>query len=191
MLNSNYIKIKRNRKLEAKFFGPFWVPYPVSKQAYKIELPKKWRIHDVFHMLLLDQDTTKNRQVDKTTSRLEFEIDGNGKKYEVEEICNSTVYTKESDSGHHLPGLYYLPLWKDYPEKENTWEPALAMLYFCKLISTFHRNHPEKSTATFLPINSVPPMARPKVKPRAEVSSKQKRSKPAKDSSTSKRVKKT
>ena len=32
-LNSKYIKTKRNRKLEAKFFGPFWIFYPVEKQA--------------------------------------------------------------------------------------------------------------------------------------------------------------
>ena len=30
-LNSKYIKTKRNRKLEAKFFGPFRVLYPVGK----------------------------------------------------------------------------------------------------------------------------------------------------------------
>ena len=30
-LNSKYIKIKRNQKLEAKFFGPFWVLHPVGK----------------------------------------------------------------------------------------------------------------------------------------------------------------
>ncbi len=53
-LNSKYIKTKRNRKLEAKFFGPFRVLHPVGKQTYKIELPKKWRIHDVVHMSLLE-----------------------------------------------------------------------------------------------------------------------------------------
>ena len=52
-LNSKYIKTKCNRKLEAKFFGPFQVLHSVGKQIYKLELSKKWRIYDVFHMSLL------------------------------------------------------------------------------------------------------------------------------------------
>ena len=39
-LNSKYIKTKRNRKLEAKIFGPFQVLHPVGKQVSKLELPK-------------------------------------------------------------------------------------------------------------------------------------------------------
>lgn len=32
--SSKYIKIKKNQKLEAKFFGPFQVLYCIKKQAY-------------------------------------------------------------------------------------------------------------------------------------------------------------
>ena len=37
-LNSQYIKTKLNRKLEVKFFRPFWVLHFVGKQVYKLEL---------------------------------------------------------------------------------------------------------------------------------------------------------
>ncbi len=106
-LNSKYINTKRNRKLEAKFFGPFRVLHLLRKQAYKLELPKKWRIYDIFHVSLLEQDITRKEQVDKITSRLEFESNGDGKEYKVKAIWDSKVYTKELDSDH-LPGFYYL-----------------------------------------------------------------------------------
>ncbi len=106
-LNSKYIKTKRNRKLEAKFFGPFRVLHQVGKQALKLELPKRWRIHDVFHLSLLEKDITRKRRVDGATSQLEFEGDiGNGEGYEIEAIRDSAVYARESEG--HLQGLYYL-----------------------------------------------------------------------------------
>lgn len=71
-------------------------------------------------MLLLEKNITKKGQIYKTTSGLEFEIDGNDKEYNIKAICNSAVYV--SKSKEHLLGLYYLILWKNYPSKENTWE---------------------------------------------------------------------
>ncbi len=116
---------------------------------------------------------------------------GDSEEYEVEAICDSAVYAKESDSGHHLPGLYYLVSWKGYSEEENIWEPALAVLHLCKLMSTFYHDYPEKPTATSPSIDSAPLMARPTAKPRAKASSKQKRGRLAKDSISSKCAKKT
>ena len=116
-MNSKYIKTKRKRKLEAKLFGPFRVLHPVGKQVYKLELPKKWRIHDVFYVSLMEQDITKKERVDNET---ELDAGDNSGEYEVEAIWDSAVYAKESESGQ-LPGLYYLVSWKGYPEEENTW----------------------------------------------------------------------
>ena len=101
--------------------------HPIRKQAYKLELPRKWKIHDVFHVSLLEQDTTKKGRVDKKVGQIEFDAgDDNSSEYKVEAIRDSAVYARESESGH-LPGLYYLVSWKRYPEEENTWEPASAV----------------------------------------------------------------
>ena len=79
----------------------------------------------------------------------------------MEPIRDSAVYAKEAD--RHLPGLYYLVAWKGYPEEENTWEPSLAVMHLRKMVSTFHKDHPEKPTATSASLNSVPPMAKPTI----------------------------
>ena len=77
-MNSKYIKTKRKRKLEAKFFGRFQVLHPVGKQAYKLELPKKWRIHDVFHLSLLEQNTTRKERVDENVTKLDVGNNNSG-----------------------------------------------------------------------------------------------------------------
>ena len=38
-------------------------------------------------------------------------------------IWDSAISARESESSY-LSGLHYLILWKRYPDKENTWEPA-------------------------------------------------------------------
>ena len=106
-LNSKYIKTKYNRKLKTKIFGPFWIFCPVGEQAYKLDLPRKWKIHDVFYMLLLEQDTTRKGRVNKLVRQMEFNADDDdSKKYKIEVIWDSVVYVRKSES--HLPGLYYL-----------------------------------------------------------------------------------
>ena len=98
--------------------------------------------------------------------QLEFENDGEGKEYKVYGICDSAIYAKESESGQLL-GLYYLISWKDVPEEEDNWEPALAIQYLRKLVSTVYTKNSDKPTATSTPVNIAPLTARPTVKPGA------------------------
>ena len=123
-LNSKYIKIKRN------------------------QLPRKLRIHNVFHMSLLEQDTTRKGRMDENATELDAGDDEGGE-YKVETIWDSAGYARKS--ADYLSGLYYLVCWKDYPEEENTWEPASAAQYLKKLISSFHKNHPNKLMASIKP----------------------------------------
>ena len=104
-LNSKYLKTKQNQKLEAKFFRPFQVLHLVGKQAYKLKLTRKWRIHGVFYVSLLEQDTTRKERMDEKVTELDFEA-GNSEKYKVKAIWDSAVYAGESKN--HQPKLYYL-----------------------------------------------------------------------------------
>ncbi len=80
-LNSKYIIIKWNKKLENKFFGPFRVLHVVRKQAYKLKLSTKWKIHNVFYKSLLKQNTMMKGRVDnalpESEKDLKFEAGGN------------------------------------------------------------------------------------------------------------------
>ena len=79
--------------------------YPVGKQAFNLELRVKWRIHNVFYISLLEQDTTRKKWMNEFTEVPKFEL-GNNKEYELEAIQDNAVYTKKAN--RHLLGLYYL-----------------------------------------------------------------------------------
>ena len=65
--------------------------YPAGKQAYKLKLPKKLRVHNLFHMLLLEQDSTRKWRVSKEVPELDTG-NKNSEEYKVEAIQDSTVY---------------------------------------------------------------------------------------------------
>ena len=87
---------------------------------------------------------------------------GGDTEYEFEAIMNSVVYGQQANN-NQIPGFYYLVLWKGYPEKDNTWEPLLAVIHLRKLISTFYKEHPEKPIVTSLSLDSASSMAKPMV----------------------------
>lgn len=95
----------------------------------------------------------------------------------------------------HLPGLYYLLSYKSYPDEKNTWELALVVQHFWKLVTTFYKHYPDKPIAMFFPVNIALSMAKPSMKPikftnKATKITKQKQDWPSKNKA-SKRAKKS
>lgn len=78
-----------------KFFGPLEVFHLVAKLAYKLELFARQGDYNIFYILLLKQDITRQKQIIKLPKlRLELDIREN-KEYEMEIIKNSVVYTNQ------------------------------------------------------------------------------------------------
>lgn len=65
-------------------------------------------MYNIFHISLLEQDTTRNGQRDENVTQLEFKS-SNSKKYKVEAIWKSAIYKKKLELDQ-LPRLYYLIL---------------------------------------------------------------------------------
>ena len=93
----------------------------------------------------------------------------------MEGICDSAIYTRESEVGH-LPSLYYLVSWKGYPEDKSTWEPVSEVQHLRKLVSIFHKDYLNKLTATSPPMDLAPPIAKRTAPP--NVNGKRKRGQP-------------
>jgi len=55
MLNGRNIKTRRpSKKLDHKNYGPFQIEKTISRLAVRLTLPQKWKIHNVFHVSLLE-----------------------------------------------------------------------------------------------------------------------------------------
>lgn len=63
---------------------PLQVFYSIDKQDNKIKLFKKWKIYNIFLVLLLDQDIISKKWIDKYTTRLN--ASNNNKKYKINAI---------------------------------------------------------------------------------------------------------
>ena len=111
---------------------------------------------------MLEQDTTKKGQVNDMQLDFKFEI-GDDKKYDVVDIWDSTAYTRKSVG--QLPRFYYLVLWKSFSEKDNSWEPAMAIQPLQRLVTAYYKDKSKKPIATSALIDTAPPIARPIVKP--------------------------
>jgi len=71
MRNGHNIKTRRPfRKLDHKNHGPFQVEKIVSPLAVRLTLPRKWKIHNVFNVSLLEPYRTSEHRAPPDPSKI-------------------------------------------------------------------------------------------------------------------------
>ena len=91
MLNGKNIRTKRpTKKLAPKFYGPFKILEKIGTRSYRLELDQRWRIHNVFHVSLLEPYKSSSDPQRTQLRPQPEEIEGE-KEFEVERIVRSEV----------------------------------------------------------------------------------------------------
>ena len=118
--------------------GPFKVTERLGKNAYKLDLPSNYHIHNVFHVNLLEKHSTN----DDPPS--DVEVEEEGKEYVAEAVRDSRVFKEEEMDENSPTVLYYLVHWQDLPEWEHTWESASQIRHLKKVVLKFRSANLEK-----------------------------------------------
>jgi hypothetical protein len=91
MLDGRHIQTRRPKdKLDHKKHGPFAIEKVVSPTAMRLSLPRKWKIHNTFHVSLLELYNNGTRPLPDFLKIIDEagDIEGN-EEWEIEEILSS------------------------------------------------------------------------------------------------------
>jgi len=122
MLSGRNIKTRRaSKKLDHKNYGPFQIEKIVASLAVRLTLPRKWKIHNVFHVSLLEPYRTSEHRAPLDPAKVLREADDieQSEEYDVEEVMSSVERSRGNNKR-----ILYLVKWLDYPERKDwTEEP--------------------------------------------------------------------
>ena len=156
-VNEKNIRIKRNKKLEWKFFESFKMLDTIENQTYRLDIFKRWRIHDVFHVSLLEKIVFKRKEkasLKFTYQSNDIDIEEDEKltneKFWVEIILNNKIYKEDqiSNKSYSESELYYLVQWENY--EKHIWKSVAVIKHLRNMLRKFHMKNSKKDDASKL-----------------------------------------
>ena len=115
-LDSHNLKTSYHKKIGPKQEGPFKIEEVLGPVTYQLKLPETWRIHNIFHAVLL-------------RLCMETEAHGNNYPWPLPDLLEGEeVYTVEWILKHWRRGrgYQYYVLWEGYLITEASWESESA-----------------------------------------------------------------
>jgi len=132
-LTRHFRTTRPSKKLDYERTGPYTVSKIINKNAYKLDLPKTMRNHNVFHVSQLDHYTPP--VIGQPSSEPHQVIVDDSEEWEVERII---------DSKQRYRKLHYLVQWAGYSHIRTSWETFKNLENACELINKFRRDQPNK-----------------------------------------------
>ena len=130
-LDAKNLNTPYHSKFAPKREGPFKIKDVLGPLMYRLDLSKRWEIHNVFHASLLSPFNTTDVHGPSFANPPADLIDGK-EEYEVEAIL------KHQKRGR---GYQYLIRWKGYSLAEDKWEPAASITNADKILSAYKKKH--------------------------------------------------
>jgi hypothetical protein len=146
LLRTTHITLSGKRKFLPKFLGPLRVIATVGVNAYRLELPIYWKIHNVFNVSLLKPFHERKLNTDPEPK--------------IPEILDDFSVAVDSITGHRYvhtkpsskrPTIMYKVHFADTTCENDTWEflPNIPALYY-PIVAKYHAD-----------TDSLPPFAAP------------------------------
>lgn len=125
------MSLQTTKKLDHHYLSPYTIMVRVPSHAYCFELLKSMRIHDVFHVQLLEKYIENEIPGWTQVAPSPIEVEGD-LEYEVECILNHRFYRKRRQ---------FLIKWLGYNAEQNSWEPKTALENASEIVDQYKSTH--------------------------------------------------